>query len=176
MWFVILAWRKSTTLQKNSHAYFQFVFVHNFSKLRYQHNSSDREYNQTAICRLKLGKHRKNCECCPLSPLRHKTILQTCDIWDTDYNSENWEPEFMTIFVTSQSRVTLDSIRNSCDVYLSQRVLLFSHLIPGETYLKLFPVPALTLSGVYCLIHFYKRYIPNSFTQQNCRPQLRSHC
>ena len=46
-----------------------------------------------------------------------KTILQTCDNWDTDYNSYNWEPEFMTIFVTWQSRVTLDSIRNSCDVF-----------------------------------------------------------
>ena len=34
----------------------------------------------------------------------------------TDYNSENQEPEFMTIFVTWQLRVTLDSIRNSCDV------------------------------------------------------------
>ena len=48
-----------------------------------------------------------------------KTILETCDIWDTDYNSENWEPEFMTIFLTWQLIVTLDvdSIRNSCDVY-----------------------------------------------------------
>ena len=27
---------------------------------------------------------------------------------------DNWEPEFMTIFVTWQLRVTLDSIRNSC--------------------------------------------------------------
>ena len=36
---------------------------------------------------------------------------------DIDYNSENWEPEFMTIFVTWQLRATLDSIRNSCDVY-----------------------------------------------------------
>ena len=45
------------------------------------------------------------------------TILQTCDNWDTDYNSYDWEPEFMTIFVTWQSRVTLDSIRNSCDVF-----------------------------------------------------------
>ena len=27
-----------------------------------------------------------------------KTILETCEIWDTDYNSDNWEPEFMTIF------------------------------------------------------------------------------
>ncbi len=49
--------------------------------------------------------------------LWHKTILQTCDNWDTDYNSYNWEPKFMTIFVTWQSRVTVDSIRNSCDVY-----------------------------------------------------------
>ena len=45
-----------------------------------------------------------------------KTILQTCDNWDTGSYSYNWEPEFMTIFVTWQSRVTLDSIRNSCDV------------------------------------------------------------
>ena len=45
-----------------------------------------------------------------------KTILETCDIWDTDYNFDNWEPEFMTIFVTWQLIVTLDSIRNSCDV------------------------------------------------------------
>ena len=40
----------------------------------------------------------------------------TCGIWDTDYNYDNWEPEFMTIFVAWQLRVTLDSIRNSCDV------------------------------------------------------------
>ena len=40
----------------------------------------------------------------------------TYDIWDTDYNSDNWEPEFMTIFVIWQLIVTLDSIRNSCDV------------------------------------------------------------
>ena len=49
------------------------------------------------------------------------TILQTCDHWDTDYNSYNWEPEFMTIFVTWQSRVTVDSIRNSCDVFLPRQ-------------------------------------------------------
>ena len=47
-----------------------------------------------------------------------KTILETCDIWDTNYNSDNWEPEFMTIFVTWQLIVTLDSIRNSCDVLI----------------------------------------------------------
>ena len=48
-----------------------------------------------------------------------KTILETCDIWDTDYNSDDWEPEFMTIFVTWQLIVTLDSIRNYCDVLFS---------------------------------------------------------
>ena len=48
-----------------------------------------------------------------------RAILETCDIWDTDYNSDNWEPEFMKIFVTWQLIVTLDSIRNSCDVLLN---------------------------------------------------------
>ena len=41
---------------------------------------------------------------------------ETCGLWDIDYNSDNWEPEFMTIFGTWQLSVTLDSIRNSCDV------------------------------------------------------------
>ena len=44
-------------------------------------------------------------------------IIGTCDIWDTDYNTDNWEPGFMTIFVTSQLWVTLDSICNCCDVF-----------------------------------------------------------
>ena len=48
------------------------------------------------------------------------TILKIIDIydfwWDPDYNSDNWEPEFMTIFATWQLRVTWDSICNSCDV------------------------------------------------------------
>ena len=55
-----------------------------------------------------------------------KTILETCDIWDTDYNSDNWEPEFMTIFVIWQLIVTLDCIRNSCDVW---RVCFKTYLI-----------------------------------------------
>ena len=42
-----------------------------------------------------------------------KTVLETCDICDTDYNYGNWEPEFMTIIVTWQLIVTLDDIRNS---------------------------------------------------------------
>ena len=44
-------------------------------------------------------------------------FCSTCDIWDTDYNTDNWEPGIMTIFVTWQLIVTLDSIRNSCDVF-----------------------------------------------------------
>ena len=44
-------------------------------------------------------------------------FLMTCDIWDTEYNTDTWEPGFMTIFVTWQLIVTLDSIRNSCDVF-----------------------------------------------------------
>ena len=39
------------------------------------------------------------------------------DIWYTDCNSDNWEPKLMAIFVTWQLIVTLDSIRNSCDVF-----------------------------------------------------------
>ena len=32
-----------------------------------------------------------------------------CDIWDTDYNTDNWEPGFMTIFVTWQLFVSCDT-------------------------------------------------------------------
>ena len=45
-----------------------------------------------------------------------RAILVTCDIWETDCIFDNWKAEFVTIFVTWQLRVTLDSIRNSCDV------------------------------------------------------------
>ena len=48
----------------------------------------------------------------------HRAILVTCDIWDTDFISDNWGPEFLTTCVTWQLRVTLDRIRNSCDVFL----------------------------------------------------------
>ena len=36
----------------------------------------------------------------------NKDNPETCDIWDTDNNSDNWEPEIMTIFVIWQSIVT----------------------------------------------------------------------
>ena len=41
-----------------------------------------------------------------------RTVTKTDDwlvTFETDYNYDNWEPEFMTIFVTWQLRVTLDS-------------------------------------------------------------------
>ena len=44
-------------------------------------------------------------------------IIGTCDICDTDYNTDNWEPGLIAIFVTWQLIVTLDSIHNSCDVW-----------------------------------------------------------
>ena len=47
-----------------------------------------------------------------------KTISEACEIWDTNYNSENREHKFMTIFVAWQLKVTLDSICNSCDVFV----------------------------------------------------------
>ena len=47
-----------------------------------------------------------------------KDKLVTFDIWDTDYNFDNWEPEFRRIFVTRQLRVTLDSIRKSFNVFI----------------------------------------------------------
>ena len=56
------------------------------------------------------------------------TVLEICDIWDTDYNSDNWEPEFMTIIVTWQLIVTLDSIRNSCDVCVIHYNFFWFHM------------------------------------------------
>ena len=45
-------------------------------------------------------------------------IIEICDIWDTDYSSDNWDLEFMTIFVNWQLRMTVDSIRNSFNVFI----------------------------------------------------------
>ena len=42
---------------------------------------------------------------------RNETLAGYC-------NTYNWEPWLMTIFVTRQLIVTLDSIRNSCDVFI----------------------------------------------------------
>ena len=51
-------------------------------------------------------------------------IIGICDIWDTYYNIDNWEPGFMTIIVTWQLIATLDSIRNSCDVFVNNDLYL----------------------------------------------------
>ena len=34
-------------------------------------------------------------------------IIGICDIWDTDYNSDNWESKLMTIIVSWQLRMTI---------------------------------------------------------------------
>ena len=78
-------------------------------------------------------------------------ILETCDLWDTDHNSDNWEPEYMKIFVTWLLRLTLDSICNSCYVYFVPpffaglwnstyfSTLDFSHLCPWKKPILRFP-------------------------------------
>ena len=71
-----------------------------------------------------------------------KTCKDCRDIWDTDYNTDNWEPGFMTIFVTWHLIVTLDSIRNSCDV------LEWDTETPVDTILKSYLLqPLETLIG-----------------------------
>ena len=50
------------------------------------------------------------------TPERQEVRVNSTLVWGIDTNSYNWEPEFMTIFVTSQFRVTLDGIRNPCNV------------------------------------------------------------
>ena len=42
-----------------------------------------------------------------------RTILETCDIWDTYYNSDHFEPEFMTIFVSDKTKSTDSGFRIS---------------------------------------------------------------
>ena len=41
-----------------------------------------------------------------------RTILDTCGIWDTVYNSGNWEPQVITISLAWQLRVAVDDICN----------------------------------------------------------------
>ena len=75
-----------------------------------------------------------------------KTILETCGIWDTHNNSENWEPEFLKICVTWQSRVTLDSIRNSCDVSYGLHMYILSLFINPSLEMKDVPLGQLVLA------------------------------
>ena len=73
-----------------------------------------------------------------------KKPLRCCDIWDTDYNTDNWEPEFMTIFVIWQLIVTLDSIRNSCDVFIvCLRLSVYNVQLYISCYFLFLPSPPL---------------------------------
>ena len=69
-------------------------------------------------------------------------LIETCDIWDTDYNTDNWEPGLMTIFVTWQLIVTLDSIRNSCDVLNTWRIDSFNTRTPKNECGNSCPLPS----------------------------------
>ena len=67
-----------------------------------------------------------------------KTILGLVT-FETDYNSDNWEPEFMAIFVIWQWIVTLDSIHNSCDVFCPTTIVTtIINLYGGRTSDKTF--------------------------------------
>ena len=82
--------------------------------------------------------HNDKHDPCDLRHLRH------C----TDYNSDNWEPESMTIFVTWQLGVTLDSIHNSCDVwYTFYECFLFCDFVENLNNVSLFSV-------IYCYCQF----------------------
>ena len=92
-------------------------------------------------------------------------------IWDTDYNSDNWEPEFMTIFVIWQLIVTLDSIRNSCDVYSQKdrlvpewRLLLSNY---SKLLLVLHPCCAFNLFHLAFINKLPHILICNRFEQQS---------
>ena len=75
-----------------------------------------------------------------------RAILETCDIWDTEYNSDNWEPELMTIFVTWQLIVTLDSIRNSCDVWCQSYMLTFGRSVEAMNSEPILVIVTMVLS------------------------------
>ena len=57
----------------------------------------------------------------PLTLTATKIIQKTCDIGDTHYSSNNWQAEYMTIFVTWHLSVTLNSMSNSCDIFFTEK-------------------------------------------------------
>ena len=105
-------------------------------------------------------------------------IIGTCDIWDTDYNTDNWEPGLMTIFVTWQLIVTLDSIRNSCDVFVIRSLshlrlatlLLGLEMRTGEESKRMMKIGNETLSESYFLsmsfIMYNKSGVANHYVQK----------
>ena len=62
-----------------------------------------------------------------------KTILETCDIWDTDYNSDNWEPQFRQSLWPDLRLLTVRSQRLSnvnCQFFITS-LPLFSLVLTG---------------------------------------------
>ena len=116
-----------------------------------------------------------------------KKTLRCCDIWDTDYNTDNWEPEFMTFFVTWQLIVTLDSIRNSCYVFKTNDIRNMRDPI-YDVYLCLYVNPILqirmvcksnianviVLTAVFCNIGLTQGWagIPVSRDSRVYKPQI----
>ena len=117
----------------------------------------------------------------------------TCDIWDTDYNSDNWEPEFITIFVAWQLRVTLDSIRHSCDVFDCMWItsntksttegpelphtLLFTHiLLLVHNFTQLFSSSFFSLAIVIIPVGPQRNVFSSSFNSYHLRYTRMSKC
>ena len=62
-----------------------------------------------------------------------KTILETCDIWDTDYNSDIWEPQFRQSLWPDLRLLTVRSQRLSnvnCQFFITS-LPLFSLVLTG---------------------------------------------
>ena len=57
-------------------------------------------------------------QCCLLlTTVTHcSSLLATCDTWDTDYISDNWEQQYQHLHCDPWIKSDGDSIRNSCDV------------------------------------------------------------
>ena len=75
-------------------------------------------------------------ECTSIREHTKGAIIGTCDIWDTDYNTANWEPGFMTIFVTWQLIVTLDSI-HKWDVFILNLIHISSSIFDISSFMAI---------------------------------------
>ena len=60
-----------------------------------------------------------------------KTILETCDIWDTDYNPDNWKPDIMTIMTNYYL-----TIKSDLDIRTSGQHSQFLQCLIKEGFLK----------------------------------------
>lgn len=86
-------------------------------------------------------------------------ILETCSIWDTDYMSDNWKPEFMTIFVTWYWTVDTGCRQHSIFYLVVRKIeekYVCSFVIRGSRmYYQLLPQTtgaAKTKNGTGCLM------------------------